>query len=62
MLAALKFFLGQDERDDEDSDDDKEPAPAAPSREDMYRAKHKVGINARVVAWCRCRMTSPLTI
>jgi len=43
MLAALKFFLGQDEREDEDSDDDEEPAPAAPSREDMYRAKHKVG-------------------
>ena len=42
MLAALKFFLGQDEREDEDSDDDEEPAPAAPSREDMYKAKHKV--------------------
>ena len=46
MLAALKFFLGQDEREDEDSDDDEEAAPAAPSREDMYKAKHKVGVGA----------------
>ncbi len=68
MLAALKFFLGQDEREDEDSDDDEEPAPAAPSREDMYKAKHKVcsskaqALNVVVVARCRRSIAPVRTI
>ena len=48
-LAVLKFFLGQDQKEnDGDSDDEDEPPPAAPSREDMYKAKHKVWLAARV--------------
>ena len=47
MLAALKFFLGQDEREDDDSGDEEEAPPAAPSREDLYKAKHKVGAGMR---------------
>ncbi len=45
-LAVLKFFLGQDEREDGESDDEEEPPPAAPSREDLYKAKHKVRLIA----------------
>lgn len=54
MLAALKFFLGQDEVADADSDDEdggggatprsdtSGPAPAAPTSKDVYSAKSKV--------------------
>ena len=44
MLASLKFFLGQDisEDDDSDNDDDGEKRPVAgPSKEDIYKAFHK---------------------
>lgn len=44
MLAALKFFLGQDivaeEEADDDPDDDNKPD--GPSKDDVYRAYHKV--------------------
>lgn len=54
MLAALKFFLGQDEAEDAGSDDDEEggsrkgesgmaPTPTAPSSKEVYAAKAKVG-------------------
>jgi hypothetical protein len=54
MLAALKFFLGQDEAEDAGSDDDEDggnrkqesglaPSPAAPSAKEVYAAKAKVG-------------------
>lgn len=53
MLAALKFFLGQDEAEDAGSDDDEEggsrkqesgaaPLPSAPSSKEVYAAKAKV--------------------
>ena len=46
MLAALKFFLGQDEAEAADSDDEGEPdAPKLvnPSKADVYKATKKVG-------------------
>lgn len=50
LLAVMKFFLGQD-TDDDDSDDDNdndepnkgETAVQGPSKEDIYKAMHKVG-------------------
>ena len=45
MLAALKFFLGQDEVEAGDSDDeDEEDAPRLlqPSKADIYKATKKV--------------------
>lgn len=44
MRAALKFFLGQDEAD-EDSDDEEaanEPTLTAPTQAEIYRATKKV--------------------
>lgn len=46
MLAAVKFFLGQDAEEGEDSDDEEgapAPAVAGPSKSEIYNAKHKVG-------------------
>ena len=55
MLAALKFFLGQDEAEDVNLDDEEDgggsrnqetgatPPPSAPSAKDVYSAKNKVG-------------------
>ena len=46
MLAALKFFLGQDEAEAADSDDEDEPdAPRLvnPSKAEVYKATKKVG-------------------
>ena len=46
MLAALKFFLGQDEAEAADSDDEDEPdAPKLvnPSKAEVYKATKKVG-------------------
>ena len=46
MLAVMKFFLGQDnEEDDSDadsSDDEEETKSKGPSKEDIYKAFHKV--------------------
>jgi protein SDA1 len=45
MLAALKFFLGQDlagELDDADQDDESADANAPPSKAEVYRTYHKV--------------------
>lgn len=44
MLAALKFFLGQDDKEDDDGegDDEEAPAPTAPTRGDVYKATSKV--------------------
>lgn len=44
MLAALKFFLGQDEEATADSDDEDEDAPklVQPSKADVYKATKKV--------------------
>lgn len=46
MLAALKFFLGQDaaeaeKGDGSDSEDEERPAVQGPSKEDVYSAYHK---------------------
>ena len=57
-LAVLKFFLGQDEREDGESDDEEEPPPAAPSREDLYKAKHKVRSPAPVPNACTIRVAN----
>jgi len=57
MLAALKFFLGQDEVEEAGSDDDEPggraetgagPAPTTPSRKDVYSAKSKVGLGVLI--------------
>lgn len=47
MLAALKFFLGQDlaAAEEDDEPDGEENTPAAPTKDDVYRAYHKV-------CWC----------
>ena len=44
MLAALKFFLGQDEEAAAESDDDDEEAPklVQPSKAEVYKATKKV--------------------
>ena len=45
MLAALKFFLGQDEEAAADSDDDEDeeaPKLVQPSKADVYKATKKV--------------------
>jgi hypothetical protein len=45
MLAAVKFFLGQDTADEEESDDDGDdpnPPVVGPSKSEIYSAKHKV--------------------
>ena len=43
MLAAIKFFLGQDERDPDDSDDEDDDTPklANPSKAEVYNATKK---------------------
>jgi protein SDA1 len=44
MLAALKFFLGQDAKDGEETEDkdlDME-MPTGASKDDVYKAHHKV--------------------
>ena len=48
MLAVMKFFLGQDKDDegsdkDDGSEDEGHTKAYAPSKEDVYRASHKVG-------------------
>ena len=52
MIAALKFFLGQDDKEDgdDDGDDDGAPPPSVPTREDVYKANSKVG-NALETQW-----------
>lgn len=48
MLAALKFFLGQDTADEESDDEgDTDAGPTAPTKDDVYRAHHKVCMPAR---------------
>lgn len=51
MLAAIKFFLGQDEKaedsDDEDDGDRDEPKAVAPSKTDVYKATKKVSSCSR---------------
>lgn len=54
MLAALKFFLGQDVAAEEDAGDDpdaEDNTPDAPSKDDVYRAYHKV--HAAQLIWLR---------
>ncbi|KAI7837441.1 hypothetical protein COHA_008699 [Chlorella ohadii] len=54
MLAALKFFLGQDaaedkgdDSDDEGGDNDGKAGVSGPSREDMYSAFHKGTVSSK---------------
>ena len=44
MVAALKFFLGQDQaaEDDSDGDDDDEFKAVQPSKAEVYKANSKV--------------------
>jgi protein SDA1 len=42
VLAALKFFLGQDTLDEDGENDGEKEAPVAPTKEDIYRASCKV--------------------
>lgn len=44
VLAAVKFFLGQDEASEEDEDDDngEEHKAVNPTRAEIYNAKKKV--------------------
>lgn len=46
MLAALKFFLGQDEADPADSDDDDDDTVQLmqPSKAEIYKATKKVSV------------------
>lgn len=50
MVAALKFFLGQDQaaEDESDDDDDEEFKAVQPSKAEVYKANSKV----RPVATC----------
>ena len=43
MLAALKYFLGQDEKDPEDSDEEEDDVPklANPTKAEVYKATKK---------------------
>lgn len=54
MLAALKFFLGQDEDNGADSDDEEEEGPklAQPSKAEVYKATKK--------AFCRFSLCQAL--
>lgn len=46
MLAVMKFFLGQDRDDDSDAEsgdeDEDEDKKKGPTKEDIYKAYHKV--------------------
>ena len=57
MLAALKFFLGQDTQAEDEASDGEDEAQlktVQPSKTDIYKANKKVGQGAHVaVAW-RC--------
>lgn len=61
MLAALKFFLGQDlaaeEEEEEGGGDADAHAPAAPTKDDVYKAYHKVR-SPFVVSSTRCALLS----
>ena len=49
MVAALKFFLGQDEAtgDDSDDDNDEEDIKAVqPTKAEMYKANSKVSLHS----------------
>ena len=51
MVAALKFFLGQDEAtgDDSDDDNDEEDIKAVqPTKAEMYKANSKVSLSTRL--------------
>ncbi|KAF5825604.1 hypothetical protein DUNSADRAFT_8159, partial [Dunaliella salina] len=57
MLAAVKFFLGTDKADNaeggsegEEDDGTDKPKPAAPTKEEIYKAKNAV----RPVCVCVC--------
>jgi hypothetical protein len=61
MLAAVKFFLGQDDLadgDDSDEEEDNSNAVAGPSRSDVYNAKHKVWALYMCVYVCFCDDTA----
>ena len=55
MVAALKFFLGQDEAADNESDDedDDDFKAVQPSKAEVYKANSKV--HASLFADCCCR-------
>lgn len=46
MVAALKFFLGQDQaaEDESDDDDDEEFKAVQPSKAEVYKANSKVRV------------------
>ena len=46
MVAALKFFLGQDQaaEDESDDDDDEEFKAVQPSKAEIYKANSKVRV------------------
>ena len=65
LLAAVKFFLGQDEAGEGDSDDEGEDGAAAPravnpTKAEMYSASKKVWLMACLHAsgWCGCPLDS----
>ena len=49
MLAALKFFLGQDEKDPDESDDEDDDLPklANPSKAEVYKATKKGTVSSK---------------
>eukprot|EP00884_Botryococcus_braunii_P012226 jgi/Botrbrau1/21003/Bobra.0144s0020.2 len=50
MLAAVKFFLGQDMGEEDESEDEEEaanPAVGGPSRSEVYSAKHKGTVSSK---------------
>jgi hypothetical protein len=76
MLAAIKFFLGQDEAEDAGSDDDEDGGggsrkqesgaatpPAAPSSKEVYAAKSKVGPSCNTcLPQCSSRRSKTLSL
>lgn len=54
MVAALKFFLGQDEAADNESDDegdDEDIKAVQPSKQEMYNANKKVSTRCSIACW-----------
>ena len=49
MLASLKFFLGQDMKSEDDDDEAEVVLPAAPTKDDVYKAYKKVHLYSVVL-------------
>ena len=54
MVAALKFFLGQDQaaEDESDDDDDEDFKAVQPSKAEVYKANSKVCVLMNILPAC----------